>query len=86
MSDPVEMTPKAEGVKIEKNVADITLKCPCCGEPLNPLLRMFPTPIRGVHLVVFGCPNCKAALNCNLQPSSLLSSSGLIGPDGQMLV
>jgi hypothetical protein len=87
MSDPVEMKKPEGAAKVESVPANsIILLCPCCGVPYNPLLRMFKTPIRGTHLIVFGCQNCKAALNATLNPTSLLESSGLVGPDGEAIV
>lgn len=78
MTEPTEMKPKDGAPPKPQNPGEINLLCPHCGIPLNPLLRMYSTPIKGVHLVVYGCANCTKAINCALEPTALLQPSGLI--------
>lgn len=66
----------------------IDLKCPCCGVLYNPYLRLYemPPPVRGMHLLVFGCGHCGHAINTQLAPTAWLAPSGLITPGGQPII
>jgi hypothetical protein len=80
MAEPTEMNKPMPAANV------IELNCPYCEKPWNPFLRLFPTAIKGTHLAVFGCAVCKNAINGALVPTQLLTSSGLVGIDGQPMV
>jgi hypothetical protein len=84
MAEPTEMKPKdaPAGTTVQREVTQLVPLCPCCGKPFNPLLRMFETPIKGTHLVVYCCSACRVTISCSLEPTNLIAPSGLIGPSG----